>query len=116
MIQIFQNESDPFEGTEYPFIQRINELYEYISVGETEESRKFINKRKFSIDDIKRKYEEQRASYVDAENKICDAPNCFVKIKDAQGDHIHAYAKGGRTIYSNLQILRGQCNREKSNR
>ncbi|MCY4161446.1 MAG: DUF262 domain-containing protein [Flavobacteriaceae bacterium] len=116
LIKIYQNESDPIEGTEYPFVQRINDLYEYILSGETEESRKFINKRKFSNDDIKKKYEEQRLLYANTKNKICDVPNCSVKLKDAQGDHIHAYAKGGRTIYSNLQILCGQCNREKANR
>ena len=37
-------------------------------------------------------------------------------MKDMEADHIVPYSKGGRTTYSNLQILCRPCNRSKGNR
>ena len=37
-------------------------------------------------------------------------------MKDMEADHIVPYSKGGKTTYSNLQILCRPCNRSKGNR
>ena len=40
----------------------------------------------------------------------------YGSMKDMEADHIVPYSKGGRTTYSNLQILCRPCNRSKGNR
>ncbi len=60
--------------------------------------------RLFSIADKKRKLAEQ--------NRIC--PLCNSRIEESQsyeGDHIIPWASGGKTIYSNLQIVHKKCHR-----
>ena len=37
-------------------------------------------------------------------------------IKEMEADHTVPYSKGGRTTYSNLQIICRPCNRSKGNR
>lgn len=77
-----------------------------------EEADKIINQllpekaeaRLFSIADKKRKLAEQ--------NRIC--PLCSSKIEEQQsyeGDHIIPWASGGKTIYSNLQVVHKKCHR-----
>ncbi len=77
-----------------------------------EEADKIINKiitehsdaRLFTIAEKKRKLAEQ--------NQIC--PLCSLKIEENQayeGDHIIPWARGGKTIYSNLQVVHKKCHR-----
>ena len=40
----------------------------------------------------------------------------FGSMKDMEADHIIPYSKGGRTSWSNLQILCRTCNRSNGNR
>lgn len=35
-------------------------------------------------------------------------------FNELHGDHIHPRARGGRTVWSNLQLLCGPCNLQKS--
>jgi hypothetical protein len=77
-----------------------------------EEADKIINEimvdraepRFFLVADKKRKLEEQ--------SHIC--PLCSAKITSGQpyeGDHIKPWATGGKTIYSNLQVVHKKCHR-----
>jgi 5-methylcytosine-specific restriction endonuclease McrA len=56
---------------------------------------------------MRRKYEEQQG--------ICPLCHQHYEIEEMEGDHITPWSQGGKTEYSNLQMLCKKCNREKSN-
>ena len=64
--------------------------------------------RTFSKSMKEQKYQEQ--------NGMC--PHCgrHCDYNQMEGDHIVPYSKGGKTDYSNLQMLCAPCNRSKGNR
>jgi len=64
------------------------------------------NRRKFTKADIERKRIEQ--------NYICNHCKRDLKNIKYEGDHIHDWAKGGKTEYSNLQILCTPCHKQKT--
>lgn len=68
---------------------------------------KFINPRAFDKKDMHRKYSEQSGN----------CPYCHNHFEESQmhGDHIRPWSKGGKTEYSNLQMLCAECNIKKSN-
>lgn len=78
-------------------------VYEYVLTGKE----KFLNLRSFDKRDMRRKYEEQQG--------ICPICGKHYEIEEMEGDHITPWSQGGKTEYSNLQMLCKKCNREKSN-
>lgn len=81
-------------------------VYEYVLSGCTNE--KSLSLRGFSDKDKRAAYERQSG--------VCPICKNTFKFEDMDGDHIVAWANGGRTIPSNLQMLCRKCNHEKSNR
>lgn len=67
---------------------------------------KYLNARKFDDKDMRRKYKEQGG--------VC--PYCHGTFEESEmhGDHIRPWSKGGKTEYSNLQMLCSACNIKKS--
>jgi hypothetical protein len=78
-------------------------IYEYLLDGDE----RHLNIRTFSPKMARTAYERQ--------NGIC--PKCGKKfaIEQMHADHITPWAKGGRTIAENCQMLCADCNRRKSN-
>lgn len=74
-------------------------IYEYVLGG----NEKCLNIRKFSERDKRRKYAEQKS--------ICPMCGKHFEYEKMDGDHILPWSKGGRTEYSNLQMLCIPCNR-----
>lgn len=81
-------------------------VYEYVLSGCANE--KSLSLRGFSDKDKRAAYERQSG--------VCPICKNTFKFEDMDGDHIVAWANGGRTIPSNLQMLCRKCNHEKSNR
>lgn len=77
-------------------------VYEAVLTGDI----KTIVPRAFSKVDIKRKYNQQRG--------ICPYCKKFFDEKQMHADHIRPWSKGGKTEYSNLQMLCKECNLKKS--
>ena len=67
---------------------------------------KYLNARAFDKKDMKRKLKEQN----------CKCAYCHTDLDNTEmrGDHIRPWSKGGKTEYSNLQILCTECNIKKS--
>ena len=61
----------------------------------------------------KRKNFDRKKAMTECTNR--DGPGCIVcgTLDDLQIDHIHPIARGGGNEIGNLQILCGECNREK---
>ena len=81
-------------------------IYQYLLEGETSAAEKWLSLRQFDKDDMAAKYHEQGGLCA-----ICGKP---FDQKDMQGDHIVPWSKGGKTEYSNLQMLCVPCNLAKS--
>ncbi len=113
LFKMHEKEEDGVDNTEYPFIQIPKGIYQYILEGETIESRKYINKTSFSKSEKQKKWKEQNKKF-EGENRICKQENCNSPFNQSHGDHITPRSKGGRTIFSNLQMLCESCNRKKS--
>lgn len=64
--------------------------------------------RTFSKEMREQKYKEQGGR----------CPHCggVFAFSQMEGDHVTPYSKGGKTEYSNLQMLCAPCNRKKSNK
>lgn len=86
-----------------PEIESKSGIYTFLFDGEV----KHLSPRAFKDADKRSKYEEQ--SHLCA---ICGGE--IDKIDDAHADHIKPWSKGGRTEYSNLQVLCVECNLKKS--
>lgn len=84
-------------------VQKRTGIYEYVLTGREN----CLGLRAFGKDAKKRKYKEQQG--------ICPICGKHFELKDMEGDHIIPWSKGGKTEYSNLQMLCLRCNREKSN-
>ena len=67
---------------------------------------KYINPRTFPKPDTRRKYNEQGG--------VCPYCKNEFAIEDMHGDHIKPWSKGGKTEYTNLQMLCTICNLKKS--
>lgn len=78
----------------------------YILSDQTRADEKHLSLRAFSDIQKHRKYEEQGCKCA-----MCHSPFAF---EDMQGDHILPWSRGGKTIYSNLQMLCRHCNASKS--
>jgi hypothetical protein len=82
-------------------------IIEYILLGEKEkEHKRILNKRLFKENDKKIFWIKQ--------NKLCNSCGKELEFKDAVGDHITPWSKGGETDKNNLQILCKSCNGIKS--
>ncbi|MGL5591729.1 MAG: HNH endonuclease family protein [Mycoplasmoidaceae bacterium] len=88
----------------FPTVKDIKTIgvYEYLLT----KNEKYLQPRKFEDADKERKLQEQGGIC-----NICGKE--LLDINQAKGDHIKPFAEGGRTEYSNLQILCGYCNGEK---
>lgn len=67
---------------------------------------KYLSARAFDKKDMKRKYTEQGGK--------CPYCKGDFELDDMHGDHIRPWSKGGKTEYSNLQMLCTACNLKKS--
>lgn len=88
-------------------VQKNSGIYQYLLEGETREAEKHLSLRQFDKDDMLTRYHEQGGKCA-----ICKDP---FAIADMQGDHRIPWSKGGKTEYSNLDMLCTQCNLKKSN-
>jgi len=88
-------------------VQKNSGIYQYLLEGETTEAEKYLSLRQFDKDDMLTRYHEQGGLCA-----ICKKP---FEFEDMQGDHRIAWSKGGKTEYSNLDMLCVPCNIEKSN-
>lgn len=82
-------------------------IYQYLLEGETRAAEKYLSLRQFDKEDMLTRYHEQGGKCA-----ICDKP---FDIKDMHGDHRTPWSKGGKTEYSNLDMLCTTCNLKKSN-
>lgn len=89
-------------------VQKNSGIYQYLLEGETREAEKYLSFREFDKDDKLTRYHEQGGICA-----ICKKPFAFEVM---QGDHRTPWSKGGKTEYSNLDMLCTPCNIEKSNR
>lgn len=80
-------------------VQNQKGIYPYLFDGDE----KHLKIRVFSDKEKRRKYEEQGG--------VC--PHCgqHFELEEMDGDHIVPWAKGGHTVYDNLQMLCIACNR-----
>lgn len=83
-------------------VQNIKGIFEYILDGDE----KHLNLRTFTPKDMAKKYREQKG--------ICPSCKQHFELSEMEGDHIIPWHDGGKTIYSNLQMLCKHCNRTKS--
>lgn len=81
-------------------------IYQYLLEGETRKAEKYLNLRQFEKDDCLTRYHEQGGKCA-----ICGQPFDF---KDMHGDHRKPWCKGGKTEYSNLDMLCVPCNLKKN--
>lgn len=87
-------------------------IYEYVLGGESDI--KLLQMRKFSQEDIRRRYQEVKG--------VCEHKkynNCKFDGKPwhkFHADHKKPWSKGGKTEYSNLQLLCPSCNSSKSDK
>ena len=81
-------------------------IYEYVLGGEKKAVRKCLNLRKFSDSDISTAYERQ-----DGKCAICGKQ---IRKDNMHADHITPWVAGGKTEFSNLQMLCRDCNLKKS--
>lgn len=72
---------------------------------------KYLNLRGFDDKDKRRKYKEQGGHCPMCEQEGIDK---VWEYKEMEGDHITPWSQGGRTEYSNLQMLCKKHNRQKS--
>lgn len=82
-------------------------IYQYLLEGETRVAEKYLSLRQFDKGDMETRYHEQ-----DGKCAICGKP---FDMKDMHGDHRKPWSKGGKTEYSNLDMLCTTCNLKKSN-
>lgn len=80
-------------------VQNQKGIYQYVFDG----NEKHLKIRAFSDKDKRRKYEEQGG--------ICPMCGKHFELEEMDGDHILPWAKGGHTVYDNLQMLCIACNR-----
>lgn len=83
-------------------VQNNKGIYEYLLDG----NESHLNLRVFNEKEKRRKYDEQHG--------ICPICKKHFEIKEMEGDHIVPWHEGGKTIYTNLQMLCKHCNRTKS--
>lgn len=83
-------------------------IYQYLLEGETTAAERWLSLRQFDKDDMAAKYHEQGGLCA-----LCGKP---FDQKDMHGDHIVPWSRGGKTEYSNLQMLCVPCNLSKSNK
>lgn len=86
------------------------DIYRYLISGNSN----LLNRRKFD-DKIKRRtFEKQK---LDKNGDLAKCPDCtnLFKIDEMEGDHIHPWSKGGKSIFENCQMLCRSCNNLKSN-
>lgn len=88
-------------------VQKKSGIYQYLLEGESKDAEKHLSLRQFEKDDMLTKYHEQNGKCA-----ICGDPFAF---EDMQGDHRVPWSKGGKTEYSNLDMLCVPCNIKKSN-
>ena len=88
-------------------IQKNSGIYQYLLEGESRQAEKYLSLRQFDKDDMLTRYHEQGGRCA-----ICGAS---FDIKDMQGDHRVPWSEGGKTEYSNLDMLCVPCNLKKSN-
>lgn len=88
-------------------IQKNSGIYQYLLEGETKQAEKHLSLRQFDPDDILTRYHEQ-----DGKCAICGKS---FEIQNMQGDHRKPWSEGGKTEYSNLDMLCATCNIRKSN-
>lgn len=79
----------------------------YVLSDETVVDQKLLHIRTFSRRDMLKKYKEQ--------DGICPACGKHYEFNEMEGDHIVPWSAGGRTEYSNLQMLCKSDNKRKSN-
>lgn len=49
-----------------------------------------------------------------ARDRICRDPGCGTPARSCEGDHIHEYSKGGKTVPNNLKMRCSPCHRHKT--
>ena len=79
-------------------------IYPYLLTGEE----KYLNIRTFSFAMKLEAFEKQKG--------ICKSCKKSFDMSEMEGDHIIPWAKGGKTIPKNCQMLCKDCNRSKSNK
>lgn len=83
-------------------VQNNKGVFEYL----LDNDEKHLNLRAFTDKEKRRKYDEQHG--------ICPMCKKHFELKEMEGDHIVPWHDGGKTVYSNLQMLCKHCNRTKS--
>ena len=81
-------------------------IYQYLLEGETPDAEKYLSLRQFDDDEKLTRYHEQNGKCA-----ICGMAKDF---EDMHGDHRVPWSKGGKTEYSNLDMLCTTCNLKKS--
>lgn len=88
-------------------IQNYKNVYEFVLCKDTDPyAGRLLNLREFDDDQKQQKYKEQGGLCAD-----CGKPFAF---EDMRGDHKKPWSLGGKTEYSNLQMLCADCNLHKS--
>ena len=88
-------------------IQNYKNVYEFVLCKDSDPyAGRLLNLREFDDDQKHQKYTEQGGLCAD-----CGKPFAFENMR---GDHIKPWSLGGKTEYSNLQMLCAECNLHKS--
>ncbi len=83
-------------------------IYEYLLSKDSDPyAGRLLQLRVFDEDDKLRKYNEQKG--------VCPKCNNHFEYSEMEGDHTKPWSKGGKTEYSNLQMLCRDCNAHKTN-
>lgn len=88
-------------------VQKKSGIYEYVLAKDNDPyAAKLLNLRTFDESDKQQKFTEQ--------NGVCPICGKTFPFEDMRGDHIKPWRSGGKTEYSNLQMLCKDCNLHKS--
>lgn len=87
---------------------------QYLQVGSFRRLLLSPNSLDFSISERARFARGAKRLGLIARDRICRDPGCGTPARACEGDHIHEYSKGGKTVPTNLKMRCSPCHRHKT--